>query len=153
MRRTIAGVAAALAMALVVAGCSAILDQPPTDGPQPFPGIVGELGRFGITVSSWTSGDTGCDNPDLSPVAFRFVAKGVDQATPIVLRIYLFGSRAAWDRRLADVDACAASWATDPATFEQLQVSPYVVAGQGPWPPGFAQALKQGITESAGSGG
>jgi hypothetical protein len=153
MLRTARRAVVAAALALFLGGCSTILDQPPTDAPQPFPGIVGELGRFGIDVSSWTSGDTGCDNPALSPVAFRFVAQGLDQPTPIALRIYLFGSRAAWDRRLADVDACAAAWATDPATFEQLQVSPYVVTGQGPWPPGFAEALKKAITEAAGSGG
>jgi len=153
MRQRVGIVIAAFLLAFVAAGCSKILDQPPTDAPQPFPGIVGELGRFGITVSSWTSGDTGCDNPDLSPVAFRFIAQGLDQPTPIVLRIYIFGDHAAWDRRLADVDTCASSWATDPASFQQLQISPYVVAGQGPWPPSFAEALRKGITESAGSGG
>jgi hypothetical protein len=146
--------AAAIALiATVLAGCAGLLDSPPTPAPEPFPGIVGELGRFGIDVTSWTSGDPGCSDTTLSPTAVRFEAQGLDQATPVTLRIYIFKDHEAWDRRLSDVDNCAASWATDPATFEQLQVSPYVLAGQGPWPAGFADALNKGITAAAGSGG
>jgi hypothetical protein len=152
VRRRIALAAAALVVT-VLAGCSTLLDSPPTPAPEPFPGIVGQLGRFGIDVTSWTSGDPGCSDSTLSPTAVRFEATGVDQATPVTLRIYIFKDRDAWDRRLSDVDSCAAAWATDPATFEQLQISPYVLAGQGPWPPGFADALNKGITASAGSGG
>jgi len=139
--------------AVALAGCSGLLESAPTPDPVPFPEITGQLGRFGITVSSWVSGDPGCNDPSLSPTAIRFEAEGLDQATPIVLRVYIFRNRDAWDRRLADVDTCAAAWATDPATFEQLQVSPYVVAGQGPWPPAFAAALRNAITASAGNGG
>ncbi len=106
----------------------------PTPTPQPFPGITGELGRVGVEVLAWTSGDAGCDDPTLSPTAIRFEAQGLDQRTPVTIRIYIFKNREAWTRRSADVEACAATWATDPATFELLQVSPYVVAGQGPWP-------------------
>jgi hypothetical protein len=43
--------------------------------------------------------------------------------------------------------------ADDPTTFEIVQVSPYVVAGQGPWPSQFEAALRMGITEAAGTGG
>ena len=139
--------------ALLLAGCAGLLESAPTPGPLPFPEITGQLGRFGINVSDWVSGDPGCTDQSLSPTAIRFNAEGLDQATPVVLRIYIFGDHAAWDRRLADVDTCAAAWATDPATFEQLQVSPYVVAGQGPWPPAFAAALRSAITASAGNGG
>jgi len=139
--------------AVALAGCSGLLESAPSPDPVPFPEITGQLGRFGITVSSWVSGDPGCNDPSLSPTAIRFEAEGLDQATPIVLRVYIFRNRDAWDRRLADVDTCAAAWATDPATFEQLQVSPYVVAGQGPWPPAFAAALRNAITASAGNGG
>jgi hypothetical protein len=140
-------------LATSLAGCSALLDSPPTPAPEPFPGIVGQLGRFGIDVTSWTSGDPGCSDSTLSPTAVRFEADGLDQATPVSLRIYIFKDHEAWDRRLSDVDSCAAAWATDPTTFEQLQISPYVLTGQGPWPPGFADALKKGVAASAGSGG
>ena len=33
-----------------------------------------------------------------------------------------------------------------------VETSPYVLAGQGPWPPGFANAIRQGLTEAAGTG-
>jgi hypothetical protein len=151
--RTTAGVASLLALAAAVAGCAGLLESAPTPDPAPFPEISGQLGRFGITVSDWVSGDPGCDDPTLSPTAIRFDAEGLDQATPVVLRIYIFRNREAWNRRLADVDTCAAAWASDPATFEQLQVSPYVIAGQGPWPPDFKDALREAITAAAGNGG
>jgi len=140
-------------LALALAGCSAILESPGPPDPEPFPGIAGQLGRLGIDVQTWTSGDSGCDDSTLNPTAIRFSAVGLDQTSPLTLRIYIFGNRAAWDRRLADVDTCVGKWATDPATFEIVQTSPYVVAGQGPWPAGFADALRKALTASAGNGG
>ena len=145
--------AAALLLGLSLAGCGAILESPPVPDPADFPGIVGQLGRFGVDVSSWTSGDAGCGDPTLNPTAIRFTADGLDQGAPLTLRIYIFRDHATWDRRLADVDSCAGAWATDPATFEIVQTSPYVVAGQGPWPPAFAGALREGIEAAAGNGG
>ena len=152
MRQAIHPAGIVVALAIGLAGCSGLLESPSPPAAEPFPGIASQLGRFGISVSSWTSGDPGCDNPTLSPTAIRFDAQGVDQSTPLGLRIYIFRDRAAWERRLADVDACVATWASDPTTFVIVQTSPYVVAGQGPWPHGFEQALRQGITASAGSG-
>ncbi len=153
-RRPTLGIAAALALllAVVLSGCAGLLESPPVPDPEPFPGISGHLGRFGVTVSNWTAGDAGCDDPTLSPTAIRFEAQGLDQATPLQLRIYIFRNREAWDRRLKDVDACAAAWADDPATFEIVELSPYVLAGQGPWPPGFKKAISDSLTEAAGNG-
>ena len=136
----------------LLAGCSALLDAAPTPTPQPFPGIAGELGSVGVDVLSWTAGDAGCEDATLSPTAIRFEAQGLDQPTPVLLRIYIFRDRATWDRRTSDVEACAAAWATDPAAFELMQISPYVVTGQGPWPPRFEQAVREGITAAAGTG-
>lgn len=140
-------------VAIALAACQGLLVSPPTANPAPFPEIVGQLGRFGVDVASWTSGDPGCDDPTLSPTAIRFEATGLDQPAPVQLRIYIFRNREAWDRRKADVDACAAAWAVDPATFELIDISPYVLAGQGPWPPGFEGAIRQALEESAGNGG
>lgn len=146
--------AAALAVVLAFAagGCSGLLESPPVPDPEAFPGISGQLGRFGVDVLSWTSGDAGCNDPTLSPTAIRFDAAGLDQAATVTLRIYIFRNREAWERRLADVDACAAAWADDPATFELVQVSPYVLTGQGPWGVEFEAAIRRGLTEAAGSG-
>jgi hypothetical protein len=145
--------AALLVLAIALSGCADLLESQPVPDPEAFPGIAGQLGRFGVDVASWTAGDAGCDDPTLSPTAIRFDASGLDQAVPAHLRIYIFRNRDAWERRLADVDACAEAWADDPATFELVQVSPYVVAGQGPWPPEFEAALRKGLTEAAGTGG
>ena len=141
-----------LALAMALAGCAGLLQSPPVPGPAPFPEISGILGRDGIDVLTWTAGDDGCDDPTLSATAIRFDATGLDASGVQHLRIYIFRNRDAWERRLADVDACAAAWADDPATFEIVQVSPYVVAGQGPWAPAFSAALQKGLTEAAGTG-
>jgi hypothetical protein len=143
----------ALAIALALGGCAGLLESPPVPDPEPFPGIAAQLGRYGVDVESWSSGDAGCDDPSLSPAAIRFQASGLDQATHLTLRIYIFRNREAWQRRLADVETCAAAWAEDPATFELIQISPYVLAGQGPWSPEFEAAIRKGLTEAAGSGG
>jgi hypothetical protein len=136
-----------------IGGCSGLVETPPTPDPVSFPEITGQLGRFGITVLDWTSGDAGCDDATLRPTAIRFSADGLDQAAPVELRIYIFRDRATWERRRADVDTCAAAWATDPATFEFVDASPYVVAGQGPWAPDFHAALRTGLQEASGNGG
>jgi hypothetical protein len=142
-----------LLVSIALAGCADVLQSPPTPNPEPFPGITGQLGRFGVNVLNWTSGDPGCDDPSLSAPAIRFEAQGLDQPTPVQLRIYIFRNREAFDRRKADVETCVAAWAEDPASFEIVNESPYVLAGQGPWPPGFEDAVKKGLKESAGNGG
>ncbi len=153
LSRAVRGVLLSLALTFLVGGCAGILESPPVPDPEAFPGISGQLGRFGVDVLTWTSGDPGCDDPTLSPTAIRFDASGLDQATPVTFRIYIFRNREAWERRLADVDGCAAAWAEDPATFELIQVSPYVLTGQGPWGQEFEAAVRKGLTEAAGSGG
>jgi hypothetical protein len=139
--------------AFLVVGCSAILEDQPVATPVPFPEISGFLGQHGIVVSNYTSGDAGCIDQALIPTAIAFDVAGLDAAQPMRLRIYIFRDRATWERRRTAVDACVALWATDPATFEFVDASPYVVAGQGPWPPQFKAALRAAITEAAGNGG
>lgn len=139
-------------VALSTAACSALLEAAPTPTPQAFGGIVGELAREGVEAITWTSGDAGCDDPTLHPTAIRFDAQGLDQPTPVQLRIYIFRNREAWSRRLPDVESCVASWATDPETFEFVPMSPYVLAGQGPWPPQFERAIADGLAAAAGNG-
>jgi hypothetical protein len=136
-----------------LAGCGSLQGTPPIPDPESFPEFTGQLGRLGVDVLNWTSGDAGCDDPTLAPTAIRFEAEGLDQPEPVQMRIYIFRNREAWERRQADVDACVAGWATDPASFEIVQTSPYVLAGQGPWAPGFKTAIRNALEASAGSGG
>ena len=154
MPSTLARIAAlALAAGLVLTGCSTIEQGPPSPTPLDFPGMSGEFSRVGITVSDWRSGDDGCGDATLAPTAVAFRATGAGVTTPVPLRVYIFKDKAAWTRRSADVDTCVAAWATDPATVELIDVSPYVLAGQGPWPESFKTALRAAITRAAGTGG
>lgn len=146
-------VLALVAVVATLAGCGSLGGSPPVPNPEPFPGISAQLGRFGVDVLSWTSGDPGCDDPTLAPTAIRFDAQGLDQSEPVLVRIYIFRNRDAWERRSSDVDACAAEWAEDPTTFELISMSPYVVAGQGPWPSEFEAAVREALTNAAGDGG
>jgi hypothetical protein len=47
---------------------------------------------------------------------------------------------------------CARSFVTDAQTYETAEQSPFVVAGQGPWAPGFEKALRDGLQAAAGNG-
>ena len=78
------------------------------------------------------------------PTAISFDASGLDQPTPVRIYLYMFRNRATFERLRATVDACARSFVTDPETYESLEQSPYVIAGQGPWGPQFKAALRAG---------
>ena len=98
------------------------------------------------------SGDAGCNDVELGRTAIGFDAAGLDQATPVRVHIFIFRNRETYDRLRATIDTCAASFVSDPETFETVETSPYVVAGQGPWGTGFRDALRAAITEAAGTG-
>jgi hypothetical protein len=146
-------VLALLAAAVLLAGCSAILENPPEPTPLDFPGIAGQLESRGILVDSYASGDAGCDDATLTPTAIGFDASGLGVSDPVRLRVYIFRNAEAYDRRRADVDTCVAAWATDPATFELVDARPFVLAGQGPWPDEFKAAVREALTVAAGNGG
>lgn len=146
--------AAVLAVAMVlVAGCSVVSTTPPAPTPADFPGIAEELRRRGIRVEQVVSGDAGCEDTDLARTAISMRLSGLDQATPVPVYLYIFRNRGAFERRRGDVDACAASYVTDGETFGSIEASPFVLAGQGPWPPAFTAQLREAIVEAAGTGG
>lgn len=142
-------------ISILATGCDALLESPPEPTPMDFPALAGELGQRGVVVEAWASGDDGCDDPTLAPTAIGFDAAGlgVDGDAPIRLRIYIFRNGETYDRRRPDVDACAAEWATDPATFELIDARPFVLAGQGPWPAEFKAAIREALAVGAGNGG
>jgi hypothetical protein len=143
---------ACLGLALALAGCSTS-NVPIAPTPADFAGIAQVLRARGITVTDVVSGDAGCPDADLAKSAISFRMSGLDQATPVAAHLYVFGSQAAFERRAGDVAACARSYVTDPAGLESFDVSPYVVAGQGPWAPGLRAALRDGLAVAAGNGG
>ncbi len=152
--RTRALRAATLSLLLVVlAGCGQLLGTQPPATPTDFPGLTGRLKVAGITLQDWVSGDAGCSDPDLVPASISATATGLDQATPVKLYLYVFRNRDAWERHRDAIGPCAQSWVTDPETYEELQESPYVLASQGPWAPGFEAALRTVLSAAAGTGG
>ena len=98
------------------------------------------------------SGDAGCADPVLIPTAIAFDAKGLDQATTVRAYVYIFNNRAAFERLRSTIDACARSFVIDPQTYQSIDESPFVLAGQGPWGTEFEKALRDGLAIAAGSG-
>lgn len=145
--------AASLIVALLVAACGAITTTPPAPTPADFGGIAAELSRHGITVDDIVSGDAGCDDRELIPTAIALTASGVDQTKPVRIYLYIFNNEASLQKLRSRIDTCARSFVTDAETFESFEQSPYVVAGQGPWAPGFEAALRAGLEVAAGTGG
>ncbi len=144
---------ALLVAALALAGCSGLVEGVPSPTPQDFGGIVSTLGAAGISVSNPVSGDAGCSDPSLfgTAVAFGAYGLGIPASAPVKLRVYIFGDTDAYQRKRPTVDTCVARWATDPATFETIDAAPYVLAGQGPWPAPFKDALQRALHAAAGA--
>lgn len=141
-----------LLAALLLSGCSALVGSSPEPTPMDFPAIAGELANRGLVLDRFASGDDGCGDPTLTATAIGFDATGLGTATTR-LRVYIFRDGATYDRRQADVDACGAVWATDPATFERVDARPFVLIGQGPWSPAFKTAIREALRVAAGNGG
>ena len=144
---------ALVALALVVAACGTISTTEPPPTPTDFAGIAGRLNAAGIKVSDWVSGDAGCTDGDLIKTAIRFEAQGLDQATPVTLYLYIFRNRDAFERNRDRIGPCAAAFVTDPDTFEEVEQSPFALASQGPWAPGFEARLRETLQAAAGTGG
>jgi hypothetical protein len=144
--------AAIAAVAILASGCSALTRTPAPPTPAPFPGIAGQLSLHGIAVSRIVSGDAGCPDANLAKTAIGFDAVGLDQATTVRVHVYIFRDRATYERLRASIDGCAAAFVTDPDTYESVETSPYVVAGQGPWGAVFKDNIRAAITEAAGTG-
>ncbi|MEX2183611.1 MAG: hypothetical protein WEC14_04145 [Chloroflexota bacterium] len=150
-RRATIVAALALLGAMVASGCG-ISTDPPAPTPADFQGVATELTKRAIAIDRLVSGDAGCDDPILVPTSIGLDATGIDQAEPVRIHLYIFRNRAAFERLRASVDTCARSFVTDPQTFETIEQSPYVIAGQGPWAPDFEAAVRDALEVAAGTG-
>ena len=140
-------------MAGIVSGCGLVSTTPPAATPTDFGGLKQLLDTADVTVDHVVAGDAGCADPVLVPTAIGFDAHGLDQPTPVRIHLYVFRNHDAWERHRDDIPGCAASFVTDPQTFESLEQSPFIVAGQGPWGTRFEGALRDALTAAAGTGG
>lgn len=141
-----------LATTIGLVGCGRISTAPPDPTPADFQGIATELTVRRIAIEDLVSGDAGCDDKVLIPTAIGISAKGLDQTEPVRLYLYVFRNRTSFERLRASIDDCARSFVTDPETFESLEQSPYVMAGQGPWAPDFEAAIRDALLVAAGTG-
>lgn len=140
------------ALLAVVIGCGTISTSAPEPTPADFQGIATELTKRGVVISDIVSGDAGCADPTLIPTSIGLTATGVDQAEPVRIHLFIFRNRAAFERLRATVDGCARSFVTDPETYETVEQSPFVVAGQGPWASEFEDAVRDALEVAAGTG-
>jgi hypothetical protein len=139
--------------ALAVAACSFVETAPPSPTPADFPDTAIELAQRGVVIDHVVSGDAGCDDKVLAPTAIAFDASGLDQATKVRVYLYVFRNRDSFERLRATIDDCARTFVTDPQTYESIEQSPFVLAGQGPWGSRFEAALRAGLEVAAGNGG
>jgi hypothetical protein len=153
MSRVLRAVGGLLLSALVIAGCGTVETNPAAPSPADFGGIISEFAKRGVVATRVVSGDAGCADPVLVPTAISFDAAGLDQATTVHVYLYIFNNRAAFERLRPTIDACARSFVTDPQTYQSIDQSPFVLAGQGPWGTAFEKALRDGLSVAAGSGG
>jgi len=140
-------------LVLAVSACGGLIGTEPPATPTDFPGLAGRMKLAGVVLDDWVSGDAGCDDPNLVPASISFNATGLDQATPVKIYLYVFRNKDAWERHRDAIGPCAQSWVTDPETYEEVQESPYVIAGQGPWAPHFEAAVRSALATAAGTGG
>jgi hypothetical protein len=141
------------ALALVLGGCGFVSRTPPAPTPADFLGISSAIVARGISLDHVAAGDAGCADPGLAKTAISFRASGLDQAAPVPVHLYIFGSRDSYEKLRASVDACAGSFITDPRAFVSIDASPFVIVGRGPWGLRFTAAIRQALTQAAGSGG
>jgi hypothetical protein len=142
----------AVAMALLLAACSAFTPTTEPATPTDFAGIVSELENLGIDVNRVVSGEAGCDDQRLSRTAIGFDARGLDQQTAVRVHLYAFKDQQTYDALRSTVDTCARSYVTDPTTFGAVDEPPYVLAGAGPWAPAFKDALRTALQRAAVGG-
>jgi hypothetical protein len=144
-------IAATMATASLLAGCAATtIVGEPSPTPADILGITDALRSRDVIVSDLVSGDAGCEDPEMIAAAIAFSASGAGQASPLPVRIFIFRNDRSYEKLRSAVDACARAWVSDPATFEAIDVSPYVMVGQGPWPAGFRDAIRAALLEASG---
>ena len=104
-------------------------------------------------MTAIVSGDAGCDDSNLGEDRDRLRRRRARPGRrPSGVYVYIFRNRATYERLRTAVDACARSYVTDPQTYESVETSPFVIAGQGPWGPQFKDNLRAAIVEAAGTG-
>ena len=141
-------------LALLLAGCGSGLDAihgSPKATPTDFAGLTKRFSKFNLTVDTVVSGDAGCTDQGLAPMAISFTIAGLGEATPLPARLYRFRNDASYTKLRATVDTCAAEWVTDPAGLLMIDASPYVLVMEGATNQAFIDALRTSLYDAAGN--
>jgi hypothetical protein len=147
-------IALVASLALVLAGCGSGLDAihgSPKATPTDFAGLTKRFSKFNLTVDAVVSGDAGCTDQGLAPMAISFTIAGLGEATPLPARLYRFRNDTSYTKLRATVDTCAAEWVTDPAALLMIDVTPYVLVMEGATDQAFIDALRTSLNDAAGN--
>jgi len=138
---------------LLVNGCGSVLDEArgePVATPTNFNGLVEHLAAREFAVAHVVSGDPGCSDQALVPMAIAFELSGGGLAGAIQARVYRFKDDDSYQKLRASVDTCAAAWINDPATLLMVDASPYVLVTDGVPAGAAADAIRAAVREAAG---
>ncbi|MGA1354298.1 MAG: hypothetical protein ACO32I_05945 [Candidatus Limnocylindrus sp.] len=142
-----------LATLLFAAGCGSVLDDArgePVATPTNFNGLVELLAARDFSVSNVVSGDPGCSDQGLVPMAIAFKISGGGTEDTLQARVYRFKNDASYEKLRTSVDACAAEWISDVSTLLMVDASPYVLVTEGVPEGEVADAIRAALREAAG---
>jgi hypothetical protein len=138
---------------LLAAGCGSVLDDArgePSSTPTNFNGLVEQLAAREFSVANVVSGDPGCSDQALVPMAIAFEVSGGGLDGSIQARVYRFKNDESYQKLRASVDTCATEWINDSATLLMVDASPYVLVTEGVPAGAAADAIRAAVREAAG---
>jgi len=141
-------------LALVLAGCGSGLDAihgSPKATPTDFAGLTQKFAIHNLVVDKVVSGDSGCTDQGLAPMAISFTIAGLGESAPLPARLYRFRNDDSYTKLRATVDTCAAEWVADPAALLMIDATPYVLVMEGVTDQAFIDALRTSLHEAAGN--
>jgi hypothetical protein len=147
-------VALVASLALVLAGCGSgleVIHGSPKATPTDFAGLTQKLANHNLIVDMVVSGDAGCTDQGLAPMAISFTIAGLGESSPLPARLFRFRNDESYMKLRATVDTCAAEWVTDPAGLLMIDASPYVLVMEGVTDQAFIDALRTSLHEAAGN--
>jgi len=147
-------IALVASLALLLAGCGSgleVIHGSPKETPTDFAGLTQKLANHNLTVDTVVSGDAGCTDQGLAPMAISFTIAGLGEATPLPARLFRFRNDESYTKLRATVDTCAAEWVKEPASLLMIDASPYVLVMEGVTDQAFIDALRTSLHEAAGN--
>jgi len=142
-----------VALLLAASGCGSVLDDArgePVATPTNFNGLVEQLAAREFSVANVVSGDPGCSDQGLVPMAIAFKLSGGGTEGTVQARVYRFKNDESYQKLRTSVDACAAEWISDAATLLMIDASPYVLVTEGVPEGDVADAIRAALREAAG---